>query len=276
MDTTYQYQYDTTGFGIFFFVWAAVILAVLVITYAGYWKMFVKAGRPGWAGIIPIYNWWVWVDIVERPKWWFWALLGTLLLNFIPLVGFVGSIAQLVLWCILCIDMAKRFSRGVGTGLGLCFIPIVFAPYLGFGSAEFDDGSPTSQGPPGWALGIDTPGSAGGMAPPAPSPMAMGADTYAPAPTTMSAETYAPAPTALNEPAPYDGASSPAPAGFPTQAPQAPSPGVSSAEAPSHQPVAPAPEWHDVNPGVQAPYALAPRTSPIPPLGFRGASPSES
>jgi len=86
------------------------------------WKVFTKAGQPGWASIIPIYNLYVWCKIVGRPWWW-------ILLMLIPFVNFIILI-------ILCIDMAKSFGKGAGFGIGLAFLGIIFWPILGFGSAQ--------------------------------------------------------------------------------------------------------------------------------------------
>ena len=98
-----------------------LLIAVLVI--AGLWKVFTKAGQPGWAAIIPIYNTLVLLRIAGRPWWW-------LLLMFIPIVNFIVAI-------IVCIDLAKSFGKGVGFGLGLIFLGFIFIPILGFGSAQY-------------------------------------------------------------------------------------------------------------------------------------------
>ena len=87
------------------------------------WKVFTKAGQPGWASIIPIYNLYIWCKIVGRPGWWVILLL-------IPFVNFIIGI-------ILCIDMAKSFGKGVGFGIGLALLGIIFWPILGFGSAQY-------------------------------------------------------------------------------------------------------------------------------------------
>jgi hypothetical protein len=101
---------------------------------AACWKIYTKAGQPGWAAIVPIYNLYIWCKIVGRPWWW-------ILLMLIPFVNFIIGI-------ILCIDLAKSFGKGVGFGLGLVFLGIIFFPILGFGSAQY-------QGP---AAGSLTPG----------------------------------------------------------------------------------------------------------------------
>lgn len=98
-----------------------LLIALLVIV--AMWKVFTKAGQPGWASIIPIYNVYIWCKIVGRPWWW-------IILMLIPLVNFIILI-------ILSIDMAKSFGKGVGFGLGLAFLGIIFLPILGFGSAQY-------------------------------------------------------------------------------------------------------------------------------------------
>lgn len=98
-------------------------LAVIVVEFAAMWLMFQKAGQPGWAAIIPIYNIIVMLRIVGRPTWW-------ILLYFIPVVNFVIAI-------VLMLDLARSFGKGTGFGLGLVFLSFIFVPILGFGSAAY-------------------------------------------------------------------------------------------------------------------------------------------
>jgi hypothetical protein len=98
-------------------------LAVLVVILAGFWKVFVKAGQPGWACLIPIYNCYILLKIVGRPTWW-------LLLLLIPFVNFVIAI-------LLALDLAKSFGKGTGFAIGLLLLGFIFYPILGFGSATY-------------------------------------------------------------------------------------------------------------------------------------------
>ena len=100
-----------------------VVLAIAVLVIAGIWKVFVKAGHPGWAAIIPIYNLYILLKIAGRPGWW-------LLLFIIPVVSIVIAI-------IVAIDVAKSFGRGTGFGVGLAFLGPVFYPILGFGDSVY-------------------------------------------------------------------------------------------------------------------------------------------
>ena len=108
-------------------------LLVALVVIVAMLKVFTKAGQPGWASIIPIYNIYIWCKIVGRPWWW-------ILLMLIPFVNFIILI-------ILSIDMAKSFGKGVGFGLGLAFLGIIFLPILGFGSAQYQGPSVGGSAP---------------------------------------------------------------------------------------------------------------------------------
>ncbi|RLD19667.1 MAG: hypothetical protein DRI69_07895 [Bacteroidetes bacterium] len=113
--------------------WTAFIvyLGVIIITIMGMWRVFEKAGQPGWASIIPIYNTYILLKLAGKPGWW-------LLLFFIPFVNIVLAI-------ILMISVARSFDKDAGFAIGLIFLPFIFYPILGLGSAEY-------IGPDGYAL----------------------------------------------------------------------------------------------------------------------------
>lgn len=90
------------------------------------WKVFTKAGKPGWAAIVPIYNTIVILEIVGKPIWW-------IILCLIPFVN-------IIVFLIILNELSKCFGRGVGTTLGLVFLPFIFWPILGFGSAQYQGG----------------------------------------------------------------------------------------------------------------------------------------
>ena len=100
-----------------------VILGLTLVVIAGMWKVFVKAGKPGWACLVPFYNIWVMLQIADRPGWW-------LILLFIPLVNLIVAI-------LVSVSIANRFGKGTGFGLGLAFLGFIFYPILGFGDAEY-------------------------------------------------------------------------------------------------------------------------------------------
>ncbi|MCC6343955.1 MAG: signal peptidase I [Bryobacterales bacterium] len=104
----------------FFFLF---LLAVIAVMIASVWKVFTKAGKPGWVAIVPIYNAVVLLEVAGRPLWW-------VVLLFIPVVS-------LVIWIIVAIDLAKSFGKSTGFALGLVFLGFIFFPILGFGPARY-------------------------------------------------------------------------------------------------------------------------------------------
>jgi len=98
-------------------------LAVLVFfTFVG-WKLFAKAGKPGWAALVPIYNMVVFLQIVGKPVWW-------VVLMFIPVVS-------LVIGFMLSASLAERFGKGTGFAVGIALLGFVFVPMLALGDAEY-------------------------------------------------------------------------------------------------------------------------------------------
>lgn len=104
-------------FGIVFYI------ALIVFLIATYWKIFEKAGKPGWAAIVPIYNFIVFLEIVGKPWWW-------LFLMFIPGVSIVFAI-----WATNLLSLS--FGKDSGFTVGLILLGIVFYPILAFGSAQY-------------------------------------------------------------------------------------------------------------------------------------------
>ena len=105
-------------------------IAVIVFEIAALWKVFVKAGQPGWAAIIPIYNLYILLKVIGRPGWW-------ILLFLLGIIPFVGWIAVLVLGIIIAIDLAKSFAKSSGFAVGLFLLNFIFIPILGFGEAQY-------------------------------------------------------------------------------------------------------------------------------------------
>jgi uncharacterized protein DUF5684 len=108
-----------------------VYIAVIVFEIAALWQMFVKADKPGWAAIIPFYNYYVLLKVVGRPGWW-------LILYFIPIVN-------IIVWIIVAIDLAKSFAKSTGFAVGVIFLAFIFIPILGFGPATYV--GPAAAGP---------------------------------------------------------------------------------------------------------------------------------
>ncbi len=144
-------QTSDSGSAVMIVVWVAYAIFV----FASLWKVFTKAGQPGWAALIPIYNFIVLLKIVGRPIWW--------------IVLFLVPIVNIVVLFIIYIDLAKSFGKSAGFGVGLILLGFIFLPILAWGSATY-------RGP---AAGTPAPSA---LAPPMAPPMAPPSSPPPPAP----------------------------------------------------------------------------------------------
>ena len=94
-----------------------------ILWFAGLWRVFEKAGRPGWAAVVPFWNGWVMFQVAGKPGWWLFLALIPILNLF---VAYEVSAA-----------MSKRFGKGTGFAWGLFLLPFVFYPILGEGPARY-------------------------------------------------------------------------------------------------------------------------------------------
>lgn len=104
--------------------WAVYGFIVFVVIIAANWRIYQKAGKPGWASIIPFYNIIVLLEIVGKPLLWFFLII------FVPIANIIFGIWTLNL-------LSKSFGKSSGFTVGLIFLPFIFYPILGFGNAEY-------------------------------------------------------------------------------------------------------------------------------------------
>ena len=107
-------------------IWLFVILivmAVSILMIIAMWRIFTKAGKPGWASLVPIYNMVVMMQIVGRPEW-------QVVLMFLPFAHIYISI-------VLPLDLAKSFGKTTGFGVLMIFFPAIMNPILAFGSSRY-------------------------------------------------------------------------------------------------------------------------------------------
>jgi hypothetical protein len=100
---------------------AILNVAIAVLYIASLWVIFTKAGKPGWACLIPFYNIIVLLEIVGKPWWWLFLVI---------ILPFIFGIWMLNL-------LSIRFGKGVGFTLGLIFLGFIFFPILAFSDAKY-------------------------------------------------------------------------------------------------------------------------------------------
>ena len=123
MNSTYNDAVASTAGIIAILIWWVICLAISIFMIVAMWKVYQKAGKPGWGSIVPFYSNYLMFEMGFGNGWLF-------LLTLIPCVG---AIVMIVLW----FKLASAFGKGAGYGVGLWLLPIVFWPMLAFGDAEY-------------------------------------------------------------------------------------------------------------------------------------------
>ena len=116
-------QAEQVGDAVGSVILSGIYMAILVVILPGIWKVFTKAGQPGWGTLIPIYNLYLLCKIAGRPGW-------MVIFFFIPVLNMIFP-------TIICIDLARNFGKSCDFTAGMVFLPFVFIPILGFGSSSY-------------------------------------------------------------------------------------------------------------------------------------------
>ena len=112
------------------FIFIGLIAGFYAVTF---WRFFEKAGEPGWTIFVPFYNLYRFVKIAGKPGWY-------ALLYFVPVVNILVSL-------MVNIEIAKKFGKSEGFGIGLFFLDFIFYPILAFGDAVYEGGEKMNEMP---------------------------------------------------------------------------------------------------------------------------------
>lgn len=138
--------------GMSIFIALYIALAIWVLYIIAFWKVFTKAGEPGWKSIIPIYNIYIFFKITWKKTVWFWVLLAcsvvyAIMISFgynsngsMNIVGYLATIPSLAAAVISIIQLVKAsyaYGHGAGFAVGLVFLDWIFLLVLGFGSSQY-------------------------------------------------------------------------------------------------------------------------------------------
>ena len=107
---------------VFFILYIGIIVFMII----SMWKVFKKANQPGWAAIVPYYNYYIMVKIAKKPDWWLLMIILVPIANIVFLIMTMNGIS-------------KNFGKDSGFTVGLVLLPMVFWPILGFGNATYID-----------------------------------------------------------------------------------------------------------------------------------------
>ncbi len=131
-----------------------VMVALIVFEFVCMWKIFEKAGEPGWKCLIPIYGAYVYFKIAWEGKYFWLMILAPVLASILMSLGIatnssalmgIGSfltiimyVAIIVIAIIAMLKLAKRFGKSAGFAVGLILLSIVFTAILAFDSSDYD------------------------------------------------------------------------------------------------------------------------------------------
>ena len=124
MDYNYGYEYygDLDPATLASVVIVSLIAAIWVIACLA--KIYVKAGKPWWAALVPVYNIITLIEIVDLPTW-------NVALFFIPF-------ANIYITFKVYIELAKKFGKGAGYGVGLVFLFPILGAVLAFDNSKYE------------------------------------------------------------------------------------------------------------------------------------------
>ncbi len=122
--------------------WVSLIMAVGVIALmiAAQWRLFTKAGEPGWKSIVPIYGAYTLYKLVWTPG--AFAVFAALsaasaLAQRIPAVALLVSLGMVVIGVITAVKTAHAYGKSGGFAVGLILLPVIFYPVLAFGDSRY-------------------------------------------------------------------------------------------------------------------------------------------
>ncbi|MCX6231770.1 MAG: signal peptidase I [Bacteroidetes bacterium] len=104
-------------------IYAILSLVFFILTLTGLWKLFEKAGVPGWNVLIPFYNFYVWLKIINKPLWWYIFIL-------VPFIN-VFTILLMIVELVKCYKKFGLLEQAVAA-----LLPFIYLPYLGFNKKE--------------------------------------------------------------------------------------------------------------------------------------------
>lgn len=138
MDSTFYAAFATLSL-----VFLFAVLVISVICIVANWKIFSKAGKPGWAVLIPIYNIYVMSDIIFGNITYFVTVLIVWVVSMVGSFSGIGVLsglawlASIVVYIVYCVKLSNAFGKSGGFAVGLVVLPVIFFPILGFGSSEY-------------------------------------------------------------------------------------------------------------------------------------------
>lgn len=117
--------------------YGVVIFGLFIAGIVARWRIFTKAGKPGWASIVPFYHSYIEFELFWGQGWLFLVPIVLAFCNWIPLIGWIAGIANVVIYILHRYKKAESFGERIGFTIGLIFLPQIFDLILAFGHYEY-------------------------------------------------------------------------------------------------------------------------------------------
>ncbi len=124
-----------------------VMIAWAVFYIIGMWKLFTKAGRPGWAAIVPFYNNYVLCEVAGLN--WYWFLIGLLptVIGFFVDSSFINGLLNLVSIFVnvnIYFNLSKKFGKDTGWVVLMVFFGFIMLPIYGYNKEVYNAAAPVT------------------------------------------------------------------------------------------------------------------------------------
>ena len=118
-----------------------LFLPLIIVSIIAYWKLFTKAGKPGWASIIPFYSNWVLMEIAGLNWWWFLIAMATSIFSFLEIDGLIGiaGIASFIANFNCYYNISKKFNKDDTFSIFAGIFNFIFVLILGLSKKEIYD-----------------------------------------------------------------------------------------------------------------------------------------
>lgn len=122
----------------FFAIFLVMALISYVLSAVGLWKMFQKAGKPGWPSLIPIYNTYVLCEITGVSPWWLVICFGAgFITGLFPILSILSFVVSVYFGILLAVSTARSFGKSDAYAIGVYFVSFVFYLIFGLGDAQY-------------------------------------------------------------------------------------------------------------------------------------------
>ena len=100
-------------------IYSILTILFFLLSLAGLWGLFEKAGQKGWMVLVPFYNFYIWLKIIDKPLWWYIFIL-------VPFIN-IFTILLMIVELVKCYNKNGLIQQAVAV-----LVPFFYLPYIAF------------------------------------------------------------------------------------------------------------------------------------------------